>query len=338
MPLSFFARLKIALLGVFDLTVNITASKTLLNYKSSTMTFPRRVPIGWWKHALKPESPKVITFDAYNTLYAATLPIMEQYCLVAKKYNIIADPIQLTMKFPEVFKELKDRHPNYGKFTGITAVEWWSKLITNIFQPLEMSKEAVEEILVRFEGGQAYGVYPDVLEFLKEAKSKHPDVVLGIISNTDPIVYTLLQNLGLYEYFKPHIFLSYDLDLKKPSKEIFEYALENMAKTYPTLVEDNDLETLRSRCWHIGDEAVNDMHGAEKAGWNGVLVDRNNKYGYLSGSSEHKDRSSDLLSVDKIDTITSMSYEMSLRQMDTVLLDERAFVVSNFKTLQDILL
>ncbi|QLL30518.1 hypothetical protein HG536_0A03360 [Torulaspora globosa] len=302
------------------------------------MAFPRRIPIGGWKHALKPESPTVITFDAYNTLYATTLPVMQQYCLVAKKYNVIADPMQLTMKFPKVFKELRDRHPNYGKFTGITAVEWWSKLITNVFQPLEISKEMVEEILVRFEGYQAYQVYPDVLDFIKEAKSKHPDVILGIISNTDPVVYTLLQNLGLYEYFKPHIFLSYDLDLKKPSKEIFEYALEDMAKRYPRLLENNDLGTLRSRCWHIGDEAINDMRGAENAGWNGVLIDRNNKYGHLSRSFEHKDRSSDLLSVDKIDTTSSISYEESLRQMDTVLLGERAFVVSNFKTLQDFLL
>ncbi|QLQ78083.1 hypothetical protein HG537_0A03300 [Torulaspora globosa] len=302
------------------------------------MTFPRRVPIGHWKHALKPESPKVITFDAYNTLYATTLPVMQQYCLVAKKYNVIADPMQLTMNFPKVFKELKDRHPNYGKFTGITAVEWWSKLIRDIFQPLEVSKKMVEEILMRFEGDQAYNVYPDVLDFLEEAKSKHPDVILGIISNTDPIVYTLLQNLGLYEYFEPNIFLSYDLDLKKPSKEIFQYALESIAKRYPTLVDNNDLDTLRSRCWHIGDEAINDMRGAENAGWNGVLIDRNNKYGHLSGSLKYKDRSSDLLSVDKIDTTFNMSYEMSLRQMDTVLLDERAIVVSNFKTLQYMLL
>lgn len=295
------------------------------------------MPINGWKHALKPETPKVITFDAYNTLYATTLPVMQQYCLVAKEHHVIADPMQLTQMFPKVFKALKDRHPNYGKFTNITAVEWWSQLITDIFQPQKVPKEMIEEILSRFEGEQAYKVYPDVLNFIREAKSKHPDVVLGIISNTDPLVYTLLQNLGLLDYFKEHIFLSYDLDLKKPSKEIFDYALKVLMERYPRLAED-DLETLKSRCWHIGDESLNDMRGAENAGWNGVLIDRNNKYGHMSSAFEHKERGSDLLSVDKIDTNSSVSYEVSLQQMDAVLLDERAAVVSNFKTLEVMLL
>lgn len=298
------------------------------------------MPISGWKRTLKSdrERPKVITFDAYNTLYATSLPVMEQYCLVAKKHEIVADPAQLTKNFPRVFKKLKERHPNYGKFTNITAVEWWSQLITDVFKPLEVTKDVIDEILSRFEGEQAYEVYPDVLHFIEEAKTKHPDVILGIVSNTDPLVYTLLKNLGLLDYFNGNIFLSYNLDVKKPSKEIFDYVLKDLTERYPMLARNLGIEQLRSQCWHIGDEAMNDMYGAEGAGWNGVLIDRSNKYGHLSNSFEEIERSADILSVDKIDTNSSLSYKVSLKQTDAVLLSERTAVVSNFKTLEAMLL
>lgn len=303
-----------------------------------SMKFPKRVSIGGWLQPLKPELPKVITFDAYNTLYATTLPVMEQYSLVAKKYNINTDPKQLTENFPAVFKALRGEHPNYGKSTNITAVEWWSLLIKNVFSPAKVSKEMIDEILSRFEGEEAYKVYPDVLDFLREIKSKHPDIVLGIISNTDPIVDILLKNLGLHDFFDKHIYLSYDLGVKKPSREIFDYAIDDICSKVPDVLEGLTLEGLKARCWHCGDEANNDLHGAEKAGWNGVLIDRNNKYGYLSQSVEDIERSAHLLSIDKIDSNCEASYRSSLSQTDAVLLKERAYIVSNFETLKRMLL
>lgn len=311
----------------------INTSKSLV-----AMTFPKRISIGSWKQPLKPETPKVITFDAYNTLYATTLPVMEQYSIVARKYNINIDPEQLKERFPAVFKALKKEHPSYGKYTNITAIEWWSLLIRNVFHPAEASNEMIDEILSRFEGEQAYKVYPDVLVFLKEVKLKHPHVVLGIISNTDPIVDILLKNLGLHDFFEDHIYLSYNLGVKKPSKEIFDRAIEDICSKVPGLLESSSLKDLKRRCWHCGDEATNDLHGAEQAGWNGVLIDRHNKYGYLSKSFEEVERSADLLSIDKIDSNCDASYKLSLKQTDTLFLKERACVVSNFETLKAMLL
>lgn len=301
------------------------------------MTFPKRIPITGWKYPIKPEVPKIITFDAYNTLYSTTLPVMEQYCLVAKKYGVKADPKQLTHEFPLIFKALRKEHPNYGKDTNISPTQWWTKLITSMFKPSKSPNAMIEEILARFEGFEAYMVYPDLLELLKEIKMKYPDVVLGIISNTDPLVYTLLKNIGLYEYFENNIYLSYNLDLKKPSAEIFQYAIEDMTTKHPRLLDDMTLQELKGSCWHIGDESINDMHAAENAGWNGVLMDRTNKYGYMSESFEKLERDGDLLSVDKIDNNSKESWEISVKQRDAIQLSERTFVVSNFEVLRAIL-
>lgn len=301
------------------------------------MTFPKRITITGWKYPIKPEVPKIITFDAYNTLYSTTLPVMEQYCLVAKKYGVQADPKQLTHKFPLIFKALSKEHPNYGKETNISPRQWWTELITNMFKPSNSPNAMIEEILARFEGFGAYMVYPDLLGLLKEIKKRYPDVVVGIISNTDPLVYTLLKNIGLYEYFENHIYLSYNLELKKPSAEIFQYAMEDITLKHPELLADMSLQDLKARSWHVGDEAINDMHAAENAGWNGVLMDRINKYSYMSESFEKMERDGDLLSVDKIDNNSKESWEISIKQRESIQLSKRSFVVANFEVLRAIL-
>ncbi|GAV46791.1 hypothetical protein ZYGR_0A03870 [Zygosaccharomyces rouxii] len=299
------------------------------------MTWPKRIPIISWTSKLKPPVPKVITFDAYNTLYSTTLPVMEQYGLVGKKYGIEADPQQLTQNFVTVFKELKSQHPNYGKTTRISANDWWCLLIQGVFQPLSPPREMVDEILTRFEGSGAYEVLPDVKSFLQKVKSQYPDVIMGIVSNTDPVMYTLLKNIGLYEYFQGHIYLSYDLEVKKPGKEIFERALEDIVNKNPELKR---ISNLASRCWHIGDEEVNDMLAASNVGWNGILLDRVNKYGYLSESFDKVQRTEHHLSIDKIDGNSEEVYRQSISQTDIVQASERTFIASNFESLKRMLL
>lgn len=299
------------------------------------MTWPRRLPVGNWASKLKPPLPKVITFDAYDTLYSTTLPVMEHYCMVGNRHGIQADPMQLTQNFPQAFKELKSNHPNYGKSSKISARDWWCLLVQRVFQPLNPPEEMVNEILTRFEGLGAYEVLPDVKSFLQEAKSRHPDIVIGIISNTDPILYKLLKNIGLYEFFQDNIYLSYELEVKKPSAEVFQMALADIVDKNPGLKQ---VSNLTSRCWHIGDEEVNDMLAASSAGWNGILLDRVNKYGYLLESFGNVERTEHGLSIDKIDSNSSEKYHKSVSQSDIVQTNERNFVASNFDSLKEMLL
>lgn len=299
------------------------------------MSWPKRIPLSSWTPKLKPPVPRVITFDAYNTLYSTTLPVMEQYSLVGRKYGVETDPQQLTENFVKVFGELKLQHPNYGKTTGVTASEWWCLLIQGVFQPLNPPREMFDEILARFEGPEAYEVLPDVKHFLQEVRSEYPDVILGIISNTDPIMYTLIKNMGLYEYFQGHIYLSYELEVKKPGKEIFENALEDIVSKNSKL---KNINNLASKCWHIGDEEANDMLAASNAGWNGILLDRINKYGYFSESLSRIRRTERDLSTDRIDSNSTETYRQSILQTDIVQTSQKTFAASNFDSLRKVLL
>ncbi|CAI4035603.1 hypothetical protein SMKI_13G2530 [Saccharomyces mikatae IFO 1815] len=300
------------------------------------MTYPKRIPVNAWSDVLRVAKPLIITFDAYNTLYATKLPVMEQYCMVGRKYGIKANPSTLTKNFPHVFKKLKEDYPQYGKFSNIKPEEWWSILIRNLFAPNEIPNEMISEILMRFSGFESYFVYPDLVRFLKSLKSRYPNIILGIISNTDPIFYKLLKNIGLYETFADKIYLSYELDLTKPDKAIFQHALDDIIYKHPYLLKSYSKEEILQHCFHIGDELNNDLEGAVAAGWTGILLDRNDKYGYLSKSISEAARDEYKLSIDKIDNNSINTWEASTKQTDTLQLSEKKYVVSNFEVLKEL--
>ncbi|EDO17088.1 hypothetical protein Kpol_1025p7 [Vanderwaltozyma polyspora DSM 70294] len=282
--------------------------------------------------------PKIITFDAYNTLYATTLPVFEQYCIIGEKYGIKQDPKKLTDAFPPIFKKLRETHPNYGKYTGISAREWWSILIHEVFNPIQVPEAMVNDILKRFDGTQAYRVFQDALEFLDLVKKGRPDIVVAIISNTDPLVYELLKNLKLDEYFEDNIYLSYDTDLFKPGSDFFDHVLEQIVKKNPNLCTDlGGVQELKKHCWHIGDEVINDMEGSEKAGWNGVLIDRTDKYSYISNIVNGGKRNESQLSIDKVNANHEKILEYSLANNHMIQLSDHSHVVSNLNVLREFL-
>lgn len=295
------------------------------------MSFPKRITKAYWLTHKRFPLPKVITFDAYNTLYCTLVPVMEQYSIEARKCGINVPAETLTSRFPGVFKALKEKHPNYGKYSGLTADQWWSTLIKDLFHGTNPSDTLVHNILKRFEGKQAYAVYPDVIQFLQLLKTQHPEIVVGIISNTDPNVYRLLENLGLLDYFQGHTYFSFELEVSKPDVKIFDGVLRDIMKTRPTLFpKGSTIADARQWCWHIGDEMKNDMLGAKNAGWNSVLIDRLNLHEYLNDrTASPKQISEHEISIQKVDQTMSKIWEFCKAKEDSIQLDNTTFVIPN---------
>lgn len=300
------------------------------------MTYPKKLPITYWLKKHRFCLPKIITFDAYNTLYCSTIPVMEQYSQEGKKFGIDVPSTKLAKRFPLIFQSVKTRYPNYGKSQNLNYDEWWSILIRELFKPDIVSDSMVLSILTRFEGRNAYAVYPDVLKFLKFIKKEHPEIILGIISNTDPKVYKLLENLDILKYFENHIYLSYDIELSKPDVKLFDYVFDDITRKEPSLLKDmNSSDFKKIFCWHIGDEYKNDMLGSSSAGWKGVLIDRSNRNHYFNEEQQGiEKRPEHDLSLEKIDQTMNQIWELSEHQNDVIQLDQYNFVLSNFYSFQ----
>lgn len=169
-------------------------------------------------------------------------------------------------------------------------------MITSTFRPLatdNLPNGLIPELLKRFSSAEGYKLYPDVsplfqaLRLRKKNSSSPSRVLVGILTNSDDRVPSILASLGLQVGPWRHgleaeishdkskicndidfVALSYDIGFEKPHKRIFD-----AAKKMATSSEDEDIQYL-----HVGDDFEKDYRGAEAAGWEGVLLDRDSQY------------------------------------------------------------
>lgn len=92
---------------------------------------------------------------------------------------------------------------------------------------------------------------------------------MGVISNFDQRLESILENVQIRQYFA-FVLTSYDYGTEKPSLSIFEEALRLMK----CLREE---QILPQEAIHIGDKVDNDYFGARRAGWNALLIQHNNE-------------------------------------------------------------
>ena len=89
-------------------------------------------------------------------------------------------------------------------------------------------------------------------------------VILGVVSNWDSRLHSILKNTELASYFD-FILASAEVGSAKPDKTIFAEALRRSG------VSSNE-------ACHIGDDLNADVRGANKAGIDAILIDRKGKY------------------------------------------------------------
>lgn len=155
------------------------------------------------------------------------------------------------------------------------------------------------ELLSRFASSEGYVLYPDVLPFFqalrrcRQRSSNSSGILLGILTNSDDRVPSILASLGLrigqwrygteegrlHAKSETHndidfVALSYDIGFEKPHCKLFDAARE-MAST-----SEGDI----TRCIHVGDDFEKDYRGAEGAGWTGLLLDRDNMHALNNGN------------------------------------------------------
>ena len=164
-----------------------------------------------------------------------------------------------------------------------------SQIIHATFCPFSSDRrlpdQLVPELLTRFSSAAGYRLYIDVLPFFKSLRqlkaASHVDSawsepIIGIITNSDDRVPSILSSLGLQVGFWRHgdnsqvssneeddinfVVMSYDVGSEKPDSKIFS--------TTKQMVPG------RERYLHVGDDLQKDYHAAKRAGWEGILLNR----------------------------------------------------------------
>ncbi|HLP90594.1 MAG TPA: HAD family hydrolase [Nostocaceae cyanobacterium] len=214
--------------------------------------------------------PKVIFLDAVGTLFGVKGSVGEVYSQIAQEFGVIVAPSILNQHFikswkaapPPIFPDVETKDIPQKEF------EWWQTIALNTFETAGVLKQFTDfsaffsELYIHFGTAEPWFVYPDVP--LALMNWRRLGVELGILSNFDSRIYSVLQSLGLKDYFNS-ITISTQARAAKPDPQIFKIALQKH-KCDP------------EEAWHIGDSLEDDYQGAKAAGIRGIWINRENSF------------------------------------------------------------
>lgn len=219
---------------------------------------------------------KLITFDLSDTLLKFKRPPSIVYAETATTLGLPSvDPQKLAAQFSINFKAMDLDYPNFGR-NLISWETWWEKLIFNIFKSAGTTLNAddlyrlTNELIDKFETDECYELQAGAIELIE--KIKDLDKCVGIVSNFDPRLRVLVENMKLPQF--DFEIGSYEAGAAKPDPTIFDLALK--LSNYTAFSED---------ALHVGNTPKLDYIGARGANWNGALI-TNGDIGWM----RHKDQ------------------------------------------------
>jgi putative hydrolase of the HAD superfamily len=209
---------------------------------------------------------QVIFFDAAETLFRVNGSVAEIYLRLAVRYGFKEGPdsqAAIRQAFTRAFQEAP---PPVFAATEPHAIKqcerlWWFDVVHNVFYRVGMFEEFddfFDEVFQVFEHPGTWTLFPETKQVLLELKKEGFE--LGIISNFDSRLFTVLRGLGIENLFDT-VTISSLAHAAKPAPRIFELALEKHVADPADAV-------------HVGDSFRDDVQGAAKTGMTGILLDR----------------------------------------------------------------
>ena len=209
---------------------------------------------------------RVVFFDAADTLFHVQGSVAEIYLRHAVAFGFPQKPdslLAIKQAFRRAFREAPPPVFSAAEPARIKQSErlWWFDIVHHVFYRVGMFErfdEFFDHVFRVFEDHQSWCLFPETASTLTRLKAR--DLELGIISNFDSRLFTVLRGLGIADAFDT-VTISSLAQAAKPAPQIFQIALEKHAV--------DPEETL-----HIGDSLRDDVEGAKKAGLHAVLLDR----------------------------------------------------------------
>jgi putative hydrolase of the HAD superfamily len=210
--------------------------------------------------------PKVIFLDGMGTLFGLKESVGKIYFDFASKFGVKSYPEAINQAFYHCFKKSSPlAFPNTNKEQiSEKEFEWWKAIASETFTMIGVRNQFNNfnqfflELYLYFTTSQPWKVYPDVVKSLKIWQKQ--GIELGVISNFDTRLYTILELLGLKPYFTT-ITISTTTGFAKPNPQIFQAALAKH-------------NCKPEQSWHIGDSLKEDYFGAKSLGIKPFLLKR----------------------------------------------------------------
>ncbi|MBD0268075.1 MAG: HAD-IA family hydrolase [Cyanobacteria bacterium Co-bin8] len=210
--------------------------------------------------------PKVIFLDAVGTLFGVQGSVGEAYVRVAEQFGVACDASAVDQAFFAAFKAAAPMAFPDSEPTDVPHQEylWWDAIARQTFDQVGVLSQFANfddffaKLYAYFASAEPWFVYPDTLNSLERWQAK--GIELGVLSNFDSRIYSVLEALGLAEFFQS-VTISTEVGAPKPDPLIFATALQ---KHHCTAKD----------AWHVGDSYKEDYEGATAAGLKGIWLNR----------------------------------------------------------------
>jgi len=201
---------------------------------------------------------RAILFDAAETLFTTRGSVGDIYGSVAREYGSQASVESIQKAFVQHFR-------GAGPLSVQDQKEWWKEIVYRVFSDVGMVEnfdEFFDRVYDLFRDSQGWMLFSETIEVLKRLKEL--GFKLGIISNFDTRVYSVLESLGIRSFFDA-VILSSETGYSKPDPEIFQAAIRALGAP-------------ASEILLIGDSPNDDVEPALWLGMSALLIDRKNRH------------------------------------------------------------
>lgn len=213
---------------------------------------------------------RAVFFDAADTLFHVNGSVAEIYLQHAVQFGFQGTPTSLTSIRQAFSRAFRDAPPPVFAATEPAQIKqserlWWFDIVHNVFYRVGMFErfdDFFDRVFEVFADPRSWKLFPDTVSTLTRLREQ--EIELGIISNFDSRLFTVMRGLGIAEAFAT-VTISSLAHAAKPSPKIFQLALDKHAL---------DPE----EAMYVGDSLRDDVEGATKAGLHAVLLDRQGQH------------------------------------------------------------
>ncbi|KAK9461252.1 uncharacterized protein V1516DRAFT_352943 [Lipomyces oligophaga] len=232
--------------------------------------------------------PRLLTLDAYGTIYTPLGSVAEQYSSLYHQHYPDRPGDQATTTnilaatFSQAFAARTKSHPNYSGGER----QWWITVIKQTFDLAELpiSSDFATVLYNWFNSANAYSVYQDIADFLDSIPQS---TKIGVLSNSDTRSRSVLSGLGMQKWIKDivsDVVLSSEVGIEKPSPDIFGAASRKLLSLSPSAGNSfspgmafSPIEQARQlQFWHVGDDFHKDIapliSEPSLSSWGGIYI------------------------------------------------------------------
>lgn len=206
---------------------------------------------------------EAVFFDVGNTLLYPSPSVSEVCRQVLAEAGHIRDLSAIDEYMPLVDQYYEDRYREDDTFwtdEAETSAVWVGMygLLCRRLGIEDQAEYLAQRVYDEFGRPDRWHAYDDVVPAMQRLRGR--GLKVGIVSNWDSRLTSLIRGLGLSEYLDD-VVSSAEVGLHKPDPRIFQLACERVG-VHP------------SDAVHIGDHVYADVVGAEAVGMKAVLIDR----------------------------------------------------------------